>query len=190
MTFKYYQCNKKGHHLPLLQKTHTDALYTLYVNEKAQMFALVLIMYVSALFCTVQCCTATNELSIHALNPQAVGIDEHCISILTILQRINVTLIEGVTFYTVYPFFRCWPFTQAYSILSYGYFHLWSYSHSTPVTSIPLKLCKPGVLVYLMELPLISSIKRGISIFHLVCMAHLKGLGHKMPYFSTGYASR
>lgn len=67
------------------------------------MFALVLIVYVSALLCTGQCRTAANALSIHALNPQAVGIDKHCISILTILQRVNITLTEVVTLYTVYP---------------------------------------------------------------------------------------
>ena len=74
-------------------------------------------------------------------------------------------------------------------IISYYHFHLQSYSCSTLAPSVPLKLCKPGVPIRLMELPLVSSIKRGISIFQLVCGAHLKGLGHKMLYLSTGYAS-
>lgn len=84
-------------------------------------------------------------------------------------------------------FFRYWPFRKASYQSQLLQFAIIFVLHSS--TYILLKLCKPGVLIHLMELTLISSIKKCISIFQLVCRAHLKGLGHNIPYFSTGYAS-
>lgn len=162
---------------------------TLYISEKAQMFALVLIVLLHHYYalCNMFSCKCTQYSCCAWIHRQWALINS--VYQYTILQRVNVTLIDAVTLYTVYPLSVGAGHSHkpiAFSIMATS---ICSHIHAALPHLVVHSNCA-NLLIHIREPPLVSSIKRGISIFQLVCRAHLKSLGHKMPYFSTGYASR
>lgn len=74
---------------------------------------------------------------------------------------------------------------ESHIIMYYDYFHFTVIQHSvTECCACIVQSGRPHSFNG-NTLLLISSIKRSISIFQMVRRAHLKGRGHKIPYFTA-----